>query len=98
MSDDLDPLDREAWDPLLAFLEEVEAERAADAVEGWDADADLDGWLAAMWAGVEPAHVAAGPAWCVGGPGADRPSRRPAALGRALPPRPAAAGRPRGGT
>lgn len=59
MSDELGPLDREAWGPLLAFLAEVEAEGPADAVEGLDADVNWDGWLAAMWAGVESAHVAA---------------------------------------
>lgn len=38
------------------------------AVEGLDADVDLDGWLAAMWAAFQPAKTVLGPAVVSEGP------------------------------
>jgi hypothetical protein len=90
MSEEVDPWDRQAWQPLLDFVAEMEALWAAEATASVDADADLDGWLAAVFEALRPAEAVLGPPWCVDGPGAGRPSRRPAALGRALPPRPGA--------
>jgi hypothetical protein len=93
--DDSDPWDRQAWQPLLDFVDELERERAAEATAGLDADADLDGWLSAMWQALGVAEPVLGPAWCAGGAKpAVRPKGRAAAGSRALPPR-RGASRPR---
>jgi hypothetical protein len=67
MSDELDPWDQEAWQPLLDFVDELESERAAEATAGLDADADLDRWLSAMWEALGPMETVLGPGWCAGG-------------------------------
>lgn len=92
MSDDLGPWD--AWQALIDLLAALERQRLDAAVDGINADADVDGWLAALWAALAPADTVTGPAWC-SGPDAGRPTARPAAAGRALPARPAASRRVR---